>query len=249
MGVYHAQDPIERLGLDITRMNARLDRLERSGVWIPIVDSDLAVDQGNIWLFQDGRINLRLANGNVVRVATTTGTGTSSTPKPAPPPQPKTYSKTYAPSWSAAYKSNGGKRSDTSNLYYGYGDGYNGRQTSLIGFPYSTIQSNLSGSTIKKVELYLHNVYSWWNNGSTIYFGMHNATTEPGSLPALVRSLVSKAAFGKNQAKWVSISTEFGTRLRSGSIKGIALQAPNNDQQFYGYAAPSSPRLRITYVK
>jgi len=245
-------DPVEMLAREIERLQARVARLEQPrGLFIPFVDADLDPGQGNIWAFEDGRVRIRKPSGSVVQVSTTTGTPTSGTPKPSGSPAPKTITKTWNRTWSHAYRSDGSRRDDTSRLYYGNGDSYNGKQTSLVGFPYATIQSDLSGSTIKKVELYLYNAYSWWNSGSTIFFGMHNETAEPTTLPTLVRSNVSNASFSRNQGKWVTVSTEFGTRLRAGTIKGIALMAPNNDRQYYGYVSvtDTSPIVRITYVK
>ena len=56
------------------------------------------------------------------------------------------YTTTYSCNASATYQQGGGNRS-LSQCYQGYYSGTNGNQWSLIGFPYTTIASDLSGAT------------------------------------------------------------------------------------------------------
>jgi hypothetical protein len=124
----------------------------------------------------------------------------------------------------------------------------------LIGFDYVNIASTLSGATINKVELFLHNIHTWNYSGGTVSFGMHSNAAKPGTFGGVVASFVSQDSVKRNQDAWHTISTQFGASLRDGSAKGIVLQSPNDSTTYYGYASgigdgPSIPYLRITFTK
>lgn len=280
-GFSHPTDDQARLAKRIADLEAAVRDLSRPRPTIvPILNtSPDANDPGNIWMLPDGRLRVRHLNtagtAFVVRefletsqaiqahnnslhaAAAAAGAGAvTSSVAPAPPkPSPKTYTKTYYGTWSASYRDNDAKRTDDpERMYYGYSDGYNGRQKSLIGFNHTTISSDLTGSTIKSVKLRLHNVHAWWNDGATIYFGIHNNSSEPSTFPSLVRSMITKHKFGKPQLRTVSMPLIVGTHLRAGTGKGIALQALSDSHEYYGWAGGVGssyydPALIITYVK
>lgn len=243
--------------------------LPRASV-IPVMQADPPTeDPTNMWMRPDGRLRGRYWNGSAfvyvdypMRTDITAPPSVPAAPPPPPkPPAPKSYKKTYTADWTQTYQGDGDKRNDsrgTKYLVYGNGgDSFNGTQRSLIGFDYSTIQSNLSGSTIKKVQLRMTNVHAYWNSGVQIYFGVHNVSSEPSNWPgsgSLPQRRASHHKFGKPQTRTVTLPLKFGQLLRSGSGKGITIEAPSGDRDYYGYAAGvgsgyTPPQLIISYTK
>lgn len=237
---------------------------------IPVLQTDpLESDPTNLWMRTDGRLRGRYLNsgGTFVYVDYPLRSDITSPPSvpaapapPAAPPAPQTYKKTYAATWTQTYKGDGDKRTDDKGnemLVYGNaGDGYNGTNRSLIGFDYATIASNLSGSTVKKVQLQMTNIHAYWNSGVDIYFGIHNVTSEPTTWPdgSLPRRRIKIHHFGKPQYRQVDMPIEFATRIRDGSGKGIAIEAPSSSRDYYGFAAGvgsgyAPPKLVVTYAK
>lgn len=164
------------------------------------------------------------------------------------------YVKTYSANWSASYQSDGDNR-NVSECYQGYYSGTNGNQYSLIGLPYATIQSDLSGATINKVEVYLNNNHWYSNSGGTAVIGTHTYSTEPSTASlANVDEDINRSSFTYGQAKWVTVSNAIGTALKNNTAKGIALgPGPSTSTAYYGYFAGNGqsgePQVRITYTK
>lgn len=250
-----SSDPYEQIRQRMDALQEQVKSLTQQPFRIPVVDADPAADESNIWLMEDGRLRVRNAAGTIKEYAPvgSPGGSSSSTSKPTPPPAKKTYIKTWAATWTQSYTQGGSQRSEP-ELYYGYGDSYNGQSRCLIGFNYTDIHNNLVGSSIQKVELYFHNLHAWWNWGSYIRFGIHNNTSKPGSYGGEVRTNVTQVTFGKPQAKWVTIATEFGIRFRDNTGRGVLINQLTNDRAYYGFGAGltgagNPPQIRITYVK
>lgn len=246
-----------------------LERAVRNAILRPVVIPVLSADPPesdptNIWMMPDtGRIRIRHLNSAgtayVYKEYTPVAPGSpnSGTPPP-PPPTPKlTRRKTWTAQWTRSYRENGAQRTDfLDRLYYGNSgqSSFNGRTKSLIGFDYSDIDTTLTGATIKRVLLTMTNIHAYWNSGAYIYFGIHNSTSVPSTWPSIPRSKIYRAHFGKPQTKTVSLPLEFASRIRDGSGKGIALEAPNDSREFYGWAAGvgsgyTPPQLIVEYVK
>jgi hypothetical protein len=105
-----------------------------------------------------------------------------------------------------------------------------------------------------RVRLRLQALHTYWDNGAGIGFGWHSQTSAPGSWAGTVASLVSLQRIGKTQLKEFDLPLSFGTTLRDGTSKGIAVEAPNSSVDNYGYAGGvgsgvSPPRLIIDYAK
>lgn len=235
---------------------------------IPVLQTDpVEGDPTNLWMRTDGRMRGRYHNGTAwvyidypLRGDITAPPAVPAAPAPPPPaPAPKTYQKTWTATWTQTYKGDGGKRTDSRGnnyLVYGRADTYNERNASLIGFDYANIATNLSGSTVKSVHLRMTNVHAYWNSGVEVYFGIHNVTSEPATWPdgSLPRRKIVHHHFGKPQTRTVAMPLEFATRIRNGTGKGIAIEAPSDNKDFYGYAAGAGsgytpPQLIVTYVK
>ncbi|MEV2277702.1 hypothetical protein AB0I72_19150 [Nocardiopsis sp. NPDC049922] len=171
-------------------------------------------------------------------------------------PPPETLVKTYDATWSASWYGFG-KRS-TERLYQGdsqLGDG-TGDQYGKAGFDYTTIQSDLAGSTIDRVELRMSNEHSWYNSGLTARFGSHNNATEPaGSSSTDGTFNRSSHSWTKGQTTYVDLPTAIGEELRDNTTKGITTGRTNaGNRNDYGYwrgadaSSSQKPRLRITYT-
>jgi hypothetical protein len=252
-------DPVEVLLGKINDLQRQIQELATRGIIIPVLNTaPNTAYPGNIWMYPDGKLNIRDKTGTIKQVALGSASAPTGT-NPTPPPQPKTYTSTYRATWGQAYRSAGGPTGgDDRMLYHGNSgeSSYNGRQHSLIGFAYSTIASNLAGSTIKKCEFWIYQVHTYWNNGATLWIGAHNNASQPGTYGGIVHDQISSFHVNPGQAAWHTVSTEYGSRLRDGTAKGVSLTAPSDDRTYYGYAHGGSgtpteqmPMLRITYVK
>lgn len=165
------------------------------------------------------------------------------------------YTKTYSANGSASYQGDDDIRSGIGECYQGQYSSTNGNQYSVILFPYSTIASDLSGATIKKVEVYLNNNHWYNNSGGTAVIGYHNSATTPSSFtyPSSTDN-ITQSSFTYGQAKWVTVDNSIGTAFKNGTAKGILLgKGPSTSKTYYGYFAGNGqsgePQLRITYTK
>lgn len=251
--------PEERFVRYIRELEDRIASLQNRPLQIPYLDADPTTDYaGNIWMFQDGRVRIRLADGTIKELATVASTGaTSGTAKPAVAAQTTTKYLTASATFTKSYRQSGGETGGNHTYLY-YGDSgessFNGKQQSIIGFNSGSIAATLAGAIIDKVELYLYNIHTWAGSGSTVYFGVHNNSSAPSTASGIVHAhdFISSGKTHRNTGGWLTLSTEFGSRLRDGTGKGIILQAPNNSRSYYGYAAGvgsglTIPQIRITY--
>lgn len=254
-----AKDPMEALRDKIDDLQRQIQELTAKGTYVPVLNAAPdASYPGNIWMYPDGKLNIRDKTGAVKQVALAAPSAPTSS-NPTPPPQPKTYTNTWIAQWGQAYRQAGGPTGGNDRYLY-HGDSgessYNGLQHSLIGFNYSSIQSGLASSTIKKVEIWISQVHTYWNNGATQWVGLHNNSSQPGTYGGVYKDLISSYHVNPSSSGWHTISTEFGSRIRDNVAKGVILSAPNHDRSFYGYAnggsgTPSEqmPKIRFTYVK
>ena len=168
-----------------------------------------------------------------------------------------THVKTYSANGSASFQSDGTNRAgfDSGHMYQGYYSSTNGNQFSMATFPYSTIQSDLSGGTITKTEVYLNNNAWYYNSGGTAVIGTHNQTSVSGNhASSQVTDNINQSSFSYGQAKWVTVNNSIGNAFKNNTAKGIALgPGPSNSKTYYGNFAGNGqsgePQLRITYTK
>lgn len=175
----------------------------------------------------------------------------------------QTYTTTYNATWSATYQQSGTRRPDAidgDKQYQGFYSSNNGNQKALIGFDYSSIQSDLSGATVTKCEVYLYFNHWYFNAGGTAVIGTHDNTTTANNGPSTYptgdvhtnRKQVS--GWGINVGKWVDLGTTIGNEFKSGASLGIAMgPGPSTSQTYYGSYdgdnMTNEPKLRITYTK
>lgn len=179
--------------------------------------------------------------------------GTSTTP-------PQQYTKTYNATWSRAWDDQGASvHSTNGELVQGYYSGY-GQRLSWIGFPFSTIQSDLSGATVNKVEVYLYYDHWYYNSGGTAIIGYHSSTaTSAPSYNSSLDNLDEKevTGWGVNVGKWVDITSSgafTASGWKTGAHTGIVIgYGPTTNLIYYGkargYSESNAPKLRITYTK
>jgi len=169
----------------------------------------------------------------------------------------KTYVTSFNSTWTGSYYGDNSRRSSNGTFYQGYYSGYpsNGNQRSMIGFDYGSIQSNLSGATIIKAELYMYFAHWYNNSGGTAVIGTHNSTA--GSAPSTWggnNNRLQSASWPKPGARWVNLGTTIGNEFKAGTTTGIVVgPGPSTSATYYGYAngygQSYRPVLRFTYSK
>lgn len=223
-------------------------------------------DPTNLWMRYDGRLRGRYWNGATytyvdypMRSDITAPPAVPAYPAaPAVGSVPTTYQTTWTGTWSQTYQGSNAKRTDAlgeANLVYGAsGQDAFGQQKALVGFDGPGMVAALTGSTIQRIELTMTNLKAYWGTVA-VFFGMHNLSAEPATFDpggiTLRRS--ATATFGVGIQK-ISLPMAFAQALRAGTAKGLAIEAPTSEVDFYGYAAGvgsgyTPPQLTITYAK
>lgn len=191
--------------------------------------------------------DIGLVQPDTLQISSGGATGTGTTP---PPTAPKvTRTDTWLATWSRSWKQNNTMSFD-GWMYQGYGDSFNGVQTSACGFP--DLVGVLAGATINRVEIYLYSEH-WWNaGGGTAGIGCHNSLGLPGGFPGIGNYF--NRDFARNQGQWIDV-TGWGNGLKDGSIRGISLAAPGGTAaaqyygRFRGVGGADVPSIRVTYTK
>jgi hypothetical protein len=257
MGLTRKTDPTARF---IGKVKELVSNQSRPPMVIPVLAADPpTTDPTNLWLLTDGRLRSRYWNGTTYIIREYTPVTPTGTTPPAYVPQgaaATTQEKLYTATWSQSYVGAGTPRAGDGEtlLYYGNQQDGTGRNKALIGFNAATIAADLAGADIRKVQLVFNNIRSVWGTGAEVHFGIHNSTTEPATWPSIPRSMITAIIFGSSQTATVDLTTEFGTAIRDGIGKGIAVEAPSDDAGFAGVAAGvgsgyTTPQLIVTYVK
>jgi len=168
------------------------------------------------------------------------GAGTPTTAK-------KTYVKTYRSTSSGTYTGSGVKRTNTSDVVQGY-MGSNGNGRGLWTFPSMT--SDLSGATIRKIEVYAYASHWYYSAGGTARIHVHGHTTVPASSPTLTYAIES-TKWQKPGGRWVVLPSSFYAGFASGTYRGFGMgPAPSNSPTYYGrFTGGAGALIRVTYVK
>lgn len=167
----------------------------------------------------------------------------------------QTFTKSYSSTWTRSYQGDGSLRISNGDMYQGYYSSTNGNQRSLIGFDDDKIRSDLSGATIKKVELTLDNVHFYNNSGGTAVIGTHDYGSSPSTWSgSRVDESRQNFSWAKGAKKTVTLSNSFGTDFKSGNATGIALGPGDSTSLTYysyfsGQNSSNKPVLKITYTK
>jgi hypothetical protein len=257
---WNGRDEVEKLAKRIVYLEDQVKALAAAPTTVPNVDvAPAATFVGNVWMLSDGRLQVRRRDGTVREIAmTAAGSTTSGTTQTPVPPQLTTRQTTWAAAWSQTYRGNGAQRSETTLHVGSSGDSFNGVQTALIGWPYATIATALSGAVIQAVEVFLYTTHCYWNNGSDVFFASQFNTAAPGTLSGINTGVLSSAHVrGSDQGgsgQWCRVDNNFGAFLRDGTSRGMALVPPSANLSYYailggvGSGVPA-PSIRITYLK
>lgn len=170
-----------------------------------------------------------------------------------PPTVKKTYTRTYAASWSGSYDGAGAYNSFYGNgVNQGYYSSTNGNQKGMVGFP-STVATDLTGATVNKVEVYLYANHWFYNYGGTAVLGVHGATSRPGTFSGST-NLLQSAGWPKPGGRWVTLPSSLYAGFAAGTYRGVVLgpgptTGPSYYGKFDGVGAAHPPILRATYTK
>ena len=179
------------------------------------------------------------------------GTATADPVPPPKPPAPKTYTKTWSPSWTQTYFDGGASKASANwngEAAQGYYNATTGYMKGLVGFPSMTAE--LSGATIKKIEVYVFAEHWWYGAGGTLVLGTHGSatTTAPATYTAGTSDLVRKK-LGRGQGAWITMPSSTHPRIQSGSFRGIMAYIASTSKEYYGALTGSKTRIRVTYEK
>lgn len=251
----------------LANLQSRIANLESRRTQIPCLDADPPIDLGiNMWFFPDGRLRMYRPTTSTNPV-TYVITEFAAVAVPGPPANsitavapnataPLTQMGTYAATWSQAYGATGAPRGDlNTKISFGY-DASTGVNRSLIGFDWVTIAADLTGSTVLGVSFQLQMLDTSQGASSTIFFGVHNFTAAPGTWlgDGLPVSKAISGTFARNTLQEIDLTLDFGTLVRDGLGKGVAVEAPNDSLLYSGTAAGfggayPAPVLLVEYVK
>jgi hypothetical protein len=168
-----------------------------------------------------------------------------------------TYTKTYACTWSGSYLSTGAYTvgGGATRAYQGDDNAGDGNRKSMLGFPFATIASDLSGATITSIKLTAYFRHWWYAAGGTAVIGTHNssASSHPATFSGTTNR-VQSSGWPNPGTKTVSLGTTIGNEFKAGTAKGIVLgPGPSTSTTYYGYAdgfgATNPPTLTIVYTK
>lgn len=168
----------------------------------------------------------------------------------------QTYTKTYTATWSGTYAENNTYTSFYGNdVNQGRYDSTWGNQRGLIGFPASTIQSDLAGATINSIKVTLNAKHWYYNTGGTALIGAHDYTSRPStwSDARVDQAQVTVTNWPKPGKKTVSLPISIGNEFRDGTTAGISLGPGTTTDFIYygrfdGVGSSNVPTLTITYT-
>lgn len=239
------RDPVERLAVEIRRMQARITTLERGGLRIPILDADPAADDPTtLWMFNDGRLRGRDAEGRVREWATTTpGATTSGDPKPAVL-TPHLHATVYSATGLQCYCPVHGKEDP---LYFGQESSTHGERLVMVFLDDATIRADLAGATVQQVEMSARTLQAFGAAGVDIAWGAHAEAAEPATYKQKYEAVWTDHWPQVGGDDWRTMPNWFGVSLRDDVIRGLVVNQPSTSNLYFG-RLDSTLSLRITYT-
>ncbi|MGQ3385301.1 hypothetical protein [Glutamicibacter sp. TV12E] len=174
------------------------------------------------------------------------------TPKPpVTPPKPKQYTNTWNASWWGTWWVGNGNGTNSyfdskGKVTQGRPPGVGVNQRGLIGFPNMT--STLSGSTIKKVEVYVYAAHWYSSSGGTLRIATHGSTSKPSTVSSNP-TVIKTQSLAKPEGRWITLPSSVHAGVLSGSVRGIHIYNASTGYSGYGYLTGSKSKIRVTYVK
>lgn len=175
------------------------------------------------------------------------------TPTPPPPvPEKRTYDKYYAASSFKSFLGTGNPTPNAIGLQYamqGRSPAYTatGAQSSHIYFPWSTIRSDIAGSTIEAVAVYVHNAHTYANAGGTVRLAWHGYGSDASSAGTMTH--LGDFPIARGEGKWIWLPASVGDLFKS-SAAGIAFSAfGSTSAEYYAYFHALNSQIFIRYTK
>lgn len=170
-----------------------------------------------------------------------------SSPTPPPPPAKTQYVKTYSSTGFATFNEWGtrltGWYADRAcvgaNPYYAE----QGATKCMFFFP--SWAGDLSGATVKKIEIGYTIRHTYFGAGSDFILGYHSQASA-GAWQKFGGDFAPQHAVA-GQTIWVNSPIGNASFLQNGSIRGVVFTAPNRDYRYNGQI--TSVQIRITYEK
>ena len=176
------------------------------------------------------------------------------------------YTKTYYPNQTYSYFGDDASgypntlRDTGGTIYQGgetaSGGSFNGTQYSYLDFSGTSIQSDLSGATIRSIKLTMKNVHSWYNGGMTALLAYAPISHTNNSSPSGKTGIGSAGDYtiGEGAQRTWSLPNSVGTAFGNGNAKSIMLgPGPSYYLSNYGYFAAlgsgNGPYLTVKYTK
>lgn len=187
----------------------------------------------------------------------TPSTGEPAPPAPDPTPPPQTRTQTFDFAWSGTYNNYGSDPTGwvpTSKIRQGLGG--SSRYQGLFGLSTSD-RAKLTGSTIKKIEVYLYHDGPAASGAAKI--GTHRYAAKPAYSTqggTVYNAYHTVSSWGKKSGKWVTLPSSFHAQFQSASSMSYGITVGNtaaswNLMDFISSTSSGStrPRLRVTYTK
>lgn len=157
----------------------------------------------------------------------------------------KTYTKTYNSTGWAMYQQSGTKKTSADDVKQGYSS-YDGDAKGLWVFPSMT--GDLTGATVKKIEVYLYANHWYYNSGGTALIKTHAYTSVPASSPSM-STAISSSNWPKPGGRWVKLPSSTYAGFKSGSNRGIGVGPAGTTNLLYYGRFSTSAKIRVTYEK
>lgn len=175
---------------------------------------------------------------------------------PAPKPDPvKTYTTTVAATWWQAYLGTGVQATGTAytgNAAQGRTPYYtaNGVMRGLVGIPSQKPLLDGTGTTLKKVEVYVY-AKAWHSGaGGTVCIGTHSNTSKPGTWSSTTNDL-RRQKMKRGEGRWITLPASTHAGFKDGTLRGISFLPPGSStsSEYYGIFIGNKTKFRFTYTR
>ncbi|GAA1333065.1 hypothetical protein GCM10009592_26440 [Brachybacterium rhamnosum] len=111
---------------------------------------------------------------------------------------------------------------------------------------FNSLNGNLSGATIKKVQLRFYVTHTYWGAGGTVDIRLHGKTSfTTGGLDTSIRTLKVK----RNAQYSIDVPANYLDGFRSGTWRGFGLSTASTNLEYYVQARLANAEIWITYEK
>jgi hypothetical protein len=140
----------------------------------------------------------------------------------------------YYATWANSYGD--GDINDSSHrdeLNYQGESSYHGEESSLWGFDYAQMQTDLAGLEIESVGVRLTSRWTYAGGGKEFHIMPHNYSSKPSTVS--LQDNMSHVFLGRGQTGSTDLPVWFGEGLRDGTQKGLGLRFTQPGEYAWGY--------------